>query len=173
MGMELYCECDQCGYTFGASVGFGLAYPWVYSQTIKKLKEGQYGKQGKEFLEAFPDGAITCHKIVVQCNDCKQLMCVPELLLYVPKDGFNPKKYVRKTPWSVSFSGEGYDYVTFDELDDYYELFEEYDHRCSHCNGHTTVVPGFTDSMNPGIERKVCCPNCGSLLDIEIFEMWD
>lgn len=38
MGMELYCECDQCGYTFGASVGFGLAYPWVYSQTIKKMR---------------------------------------------------------------------------------------------------------------------------------------
>ena len=73
MGIELTCVCEKCGYEFEADVGVGFLYPKVYVETIDAMKEGRFGQQGKEFLEAFPNGAISCENIVVQCNDCKNL----------------------------------------------------------------------------------------------------
>lgn len=96
MGIELTCVCEKCGYEFEADVGVGFLYPKVYVETIDAMKEGRFGQQGKEFLEAFPNGAISCENIVVQCNDCKKLMVVPELSLYVPKEGYDFTKSNRK-----------------------------------------------------------------------------
>ena len=79
MGMMLQCKCEKCGYGFGADVSFGFLYPIVYCETVEKIKEGDLGKQGKEFFEAFPEGAISCEYIVVQCNECGKLMNVPKL----------------------------------------------------------------------------------------------
>ncbi len=173
MGLDFGCECQKCGYTFYASVGSGIAYPKVYKETVEKLKTGFYGAQGKEFFEAFPDGAISCERIVVQCNDCNSLMEVLDLSLYVPKDGFSKEKLDRTVPWSSGFSGKGYECITEFELRENYELFEKYDHRCAKCNGHTTVVPGFTENMSNKINRKVRCPGCGTILEIELCGMWD
>ena len=65
MGIELTCVCEKCGYEFEADVGVGFLYPKVYVETIDAMKEGRFGQQGKEFLEAFPNGAISCENIVV------------------------------------------------------------------------------------------------------------
>lgn len=51
-----------------------MLYPRVYSETVTKMKEGQFGAQGKEFFEVFPNGAITCENIVVQCPKCSSMM---------------------------------------------------------------------------------------------------
>lgn len=173
MGMDLACSCKKCGYRFEAAVGVGWLYPKVYVKTVAEMKEGKFGEQGKEFFEAFPNGAITCENIVVQCNDCGQLMTVPELALYVPKEGYDPAKQERKVPWLSGFSGKGYDYVPFSETSENYQLFERYDHRCIYCNGHTSVVPGFTENMAEGIDRHVQCPECGSMMKIYITACWD
>ena len=173
MGTMLMCKCDKCGYTFEAAVGIGFLYPKVYSETVRKVKEGQFGEQGKEFFEAYPDGAISCERIVVQCNDCRQLICVPELTLYVPKEEYIPNKQNKEIPWSSAFSGKGYEYVAPTELHDHYQLFEEYDHRCPYCNGHTTVVPGFTENVNDIVDTHVCCPQCGSVMKINFSGWWD
>lgn len=150
-----------------------FSYPKEYSNTIEKMKNGFFGNQGKEFWEAFPDGAISCERIVVQCKDCGSLMAVPELSMYIPKDSFNPSTVERKVPWSTAFSGAGYNYVSFSELENHYELFEMYDHRCSKCNSNTIIVPGFTENMIDGIDRHVRCPGCGNILEIEIEGFWD
>lgn len=173
MGLICGCECPKCGYTFSAFVGIGFTYPKVYAEAVEKLKTGFYGAQGKEFFEAFPDGAITCEKIVVQCNDCNSLMEVLDLSLYVLKDGVSKEKIERTVPWSSGFSGEGYEYVTEFELRKNYELFEEYDHRCRKCNGPTTVVPGFTENMSKKKNRKMPCPECGNVLKIQSWATWD
>lgn len=173
MGIVLSCNCKKCGYHFGASVGVGMLYPKVYSENVTAMKEGQFGKQGKAFFETFPDGAITCENIVVQCNDCGQLMEVPELSLYIPKDGYDPTNEDRSIPWSSGFSGKGYDYISFTEIEKHYQLFELYDHRCTYCNGHTSVVSGFTESMKEGIDRHVRCPECGSMIAINSVYFWD
>lgn len=172
MGLDLMCECKKCGYSFEAPVGVGMLYPKVYCETVAKMKEGYFGKQGKEFFEAFPNGAISCENIVVKCNDCRQLMVVPELALYIPKDGYNPIKIDRKIPWSSGFSGKDYEYVSFSELDNHYQLFEQYNHRCLNCNGHTSVVTGFTECMDENIDRHVRCPKCGTVLKIDIIGIW-
>lgn len=65
MGSILTCHCKRCGYHFGACVGVCWLYPKVYSEIVTKMKKGQFGKQGKEFFEAFPNGAISCENIVV------------------------------------------------------------------------------------------------------------
>lgn len=173
MGLIFGCECKKCGYQFSSLVGVGFLYPKEYSDTIEKMKNGFFGNQGKEFWEAFPDGAISCERIVVQCKDCGSLMAVPELSMYIPKDSFNPSTVERKVPWSTAFSGAGYNYVSFSELENHYELFEMYDHRCSKCNSNTIIVPGFTENMIDGIDRHVRCPGCGNILEIEIKGSWD
>ena len=40
MGIVLSCNCKKCGYHFGASVGVGMLYPKVYSETVTAMKEG-------------------------------------------------------------------------------------------------------------------------------------
>lgn len=73
MGLDLTCNCKKCGYSFGAQVGVGMLYPKVYSETVEKMKEGQFGLQGKEFFEAFPNGAISCENIVVRAMTVENL----------------------------------------------------------------------------------------------------
>lgn len=178
MGLTLGCNCKKCGYSFGADVGVGMLYPKVYSEIVTKMKKGQFGKQGKEFFEAFPNGAISCENIVVQCNSCGQLMVVPKLTLYIPQEGYNPTKQDKDIPWSTGFSGKGYEYVGFHELDNHYQLFEQYDHRCVNCNGHTSVVPGFTErifmeKLGEKTDNQVRCPECGSMMKIDFCMFWD
>lgn len=173
MGLCLACECKKCGYAFEAAVGVGFLYPKTYCETISKVKAGEFGKQGKEFFEAFPDGAISCESIVVQCNDCGKLMTVPDLTLYVPKEGYAPKKQDKSIPWSTAFSGKGYEYVSFTDLQEYYQKFEPYDHRCVNCNGHTSIVTGFTDRIDNTIDRHVHCPKCGEMIEIYFTGYWD
>ena len=173
MGLILKCKCKKCGYTFKAFVGIGMMYPKTYTETVNKMKEGQFGLHGKEFFEAFPQGAISCEEIVVQCDDCGKFMNVPDLSLYVPEGKIDYTKIERKIPWSSGFSGVGYEYVTLSELDKHYTLYERYSHRCSRCNGHTSVVPGFSERMNKNIDRHVKCPKCGSIMEIAIEGVWD
>lgn len=173
MGLDFTCNCKKCGYRFWAQVGVGMQYPRVYSETVAKMKEGQFGNQGKEFFEVFPNGAITCENIVVQCNDCGELMVVPELALYIPQDGYNPEKQNRSIPWLTGFSGKDYDYMSFSELQNHYQLYEKYDHRCVNCNGHTSVVAGFTECLDESIDRHVRCPKCSSMMKIDIVGNWD
>ncbi len=80
------------------------------------MKAGKFGAQGKRFFKEHPDGAISCENIVVQCDDCGELMQVPELDLYVPKEGFSIDKIDRSYNWSTVFSGKGYDYISYSDL---------------------------------------------------------
>lgn len=169
MGFELSYNCKKCGYYFWAQVGCGHHYPLEYQRIIKKMKEGEFGEQGKEFLEVFPDGAIDCDYIVVQCDDCSNLMEVPDLSLYIPKEGYDPTKQDRSIPWSTAFSGKGCKYVAFFELREHYELFERYDHRCLKCNGHTSVVYEETSDR---INKMVPCPECGEILEVLTVGHW-
>lgn len=173
MGAILTCHCKQCGYHFGACVGVGMLYPKVYSEIVTKMKKGQFGKQGKEFFEAFPNGAISCENIVVQCSSCGQLMEVPELALYIPLEGYNPTKQDKTIPWSVGFNGNSYEYISYSELHNHYQLFEQYDHRCINCHAHTSVVDGFTENLDETIDKQVRCPECGSMMKIEWTGYWD
>ena len=95
MGSIYACKCDNCGFRFSAHLGTGFMYPEEYCETVQNMKAGLYGKQGKQFFEEHPDGAITCNNIVVQCDDCGKLMSVPELDLYVPVEVLIAKKWTQ------------------------------------------------------------------------------
>lgn len=173
MGLVMGCTCKKCGYRFEADMGVGLMYPKTYQSTIDKIRKGFYGQQGKEFLEVFPNGAISREEIVVQCDDCRKLTCVPDLTLYIPKEDYDPDKRDRSIPWSSACTGKDREYVSPDELEVNYEAFERYNHRCPYCNSHASVLPGFTEDVSKNQDKFVHCPNCGSLLEIEIEGLWD
>ena len=42
-----------------------------------------------------------------------------------------------------------------------------------YCNGHTSVVPGFTECMDKSIDKRVSCPECGSMIEINFTGIWD
>lgn len=173
MGSWYGAKCEKCGYQYGAFLGVGFTFPKLYEETVKKMKSGKFGKQGYKFFKNHPDGAITCNNIVVQCDDCGKLMTVPELDLYVPKDGFDSTKIERIGVWSTAFSGKGYDYISRSDLHDHYKFYEHYDHRCSTCRGHASVVEGFTERYDADVDRHVRCPKCGAMMEIECVGDWD
>ena len=53
------------------------------------------------------------------------------------------------------------------------DVFEQYNHRCTSCNGYASVVQGFTDCTDDSIDRHVQCPKCKSMLEIRPFGHWD
>ena len=173
MGVVFECKCKKCGYEFCSFVGVGFTYPIEYCEIVKKMKEGEFGQQGKKFFETFPNGAITCENIVVQCKDCKNLMTVPELALYIPKEGYDPAKMNGNTCWTIGFPAEEYDYIAPNELEENYDFLEYYEHRCTKCRGYTSVVPGFTERRNKDTDRYVDCPECGSMMEIRMTGKWD
>lgn len=174
MGSIYTCKCNKCGFSYEAWTGVGFLFPKVYEETVNKMKAGEYGPQGKDFFEAFPNGAITCDNVVIQCTRCHKLSEVPELTMYIPNNRYDPQKInENKVPWSTAFSFNNKKYVSSGDLNKYYTEFEKYDHKCPECNGKAVIVPGFTDDCSKGIDRHVVCPQCSNILDIHIWGKWD
>ena len=47
MGVVFECKCKKCGYEFCSFVGVGVTYLIEYCEIVKKMKEGEFGQQGK------------------------------------------------------------------------------------------------------------------------------
>ena len=95
------------------------------------------------------------------------------MALYIPKEGYDPAKMNRNTCWTIGFPAEEYDYIAPNELEENYDFLEYYAHRCTKCRGYTSVVPGFKERRNKDTDRKVECPECGSMMEIRMIGKWD
>ena len=155
MGSIWRCYCETCRFSFHAQLGIGFLFPRVYQETVENMKAGTYDAQGKEFFEAFPDGAVSCEPIVVRCECCREFRQVPDLTMYVPND-------------STAKNDIPYVYPT--ELKERYTEFEKFQHHCPKCGGQTTVVPEFTERRS---SKSIPCPKCGMTIEIKLLGLWD
>lgn len=127
------------------------------------MKDGKYGKQGKEFFQAFPNGAINAEFVLAQCFDCGEYYNVPDLTLYVPNDENSPQK--SSGNWSSAMRFEGVEYVSNSCLKNYYTEFEKYKPTCLKCGGNLKILNFESTSF--------ICPKCGDILELTGVKMWD
>ena len=157
MGIEYGFSCPKCNYRIFISLGVGFLFPIVYQETVEKAKAGEFGDTVKEFLNTFPEGRIDAETALYVCRECGNMEVLPELSMYIPK-GELPEKD-ENLPWSVAFSFKGVSYVTHNDLEKDYELFEEYKHKCSKCHGDYTLLTRY-DIPNGMLK----CPHCKEVL---------
>jgi len=169
MGRGYECKCNKCGYSFGANLGVGFLFPMVYQKTVDAMKNGEYGEQGRKFFEEHPDGAVECDNVVARCTCCGKFGRVPNLTMYVPKKEYNPLNAESKGIWSTAFPFEGADYVSWMDLEKYYDLYEKYDHRCPECGGSAEIID-FEKQLEA---RELKCPNCDGTMETTGILMWD
>ena len=88
-----------------------------------------------------------------RCGDCGHIASVPELGMYVPKDGYDP-----------AADPKHHDYLMWYDLEEHYTLVKQYRHVCERCGG----------TMNrPDPEQKEFrCPVCGEVLEEQCLD-WD
>lgn len=170
MGQGYGCTCNKCGYSFSANLGAGFLFPMVYKETVDAMKKGEYGEQGKKFFTEHPDGAIDCETVVARCKSCGEYGSVPNLTMYVPKKDYDPAKAAPKGRWSVAFPFEGADYVSWSDLETYYDVYEKYDHRCPECGGSAEIVEDFEKELDSG---NLACTKCDGKLEVTDLIMWD
>lgn len=169
MGTGYGCTCNKCGYSYHANLGVGFMFPIVYKETVEAMKKGDYGVQGKKFFEEHPDGAIACETVIARCTECGECGQVSDLTMYVPKKNIHPnaKKHGR---WSVAMPFEGAEYFTSWELDEEFDVYEKYDHRCPKCNGRAEIIEDFENKLESG---KLGCTKCDGTMEITGMIMWD
>lgn len=163
MGYAYSFECNNCKYHLFFALGVGFLYPKYYNEMIINMKDGKYGKQGKEFFQAFPNGAINVELVLAQCLDCGEYYNIPDLTLYVPNDENSPQK--SEGNWSSAMRFEGVKYVSNSDLKEYYTEFEKYKHTCLKCGGNLKIL-NF-ESTN------FISPKCGNVLKLTGGENWD
>lgn len=169
MGTGYRCVCNKCGYSYHANLGVGFRFPAVYKETVAAMKKGDYGEQGKKFFEEHPDGAIACDAVVARCTECGKCMQVPDLTMYIPKKGSNPMA-IKHGRWSVAMPFAESPYFTHRDLDEHFEIFSKFDHRCPKCNGKAEIIENFESMLKNGTLK---CTKCDGTMKIAEMMMWD
>ena len=140
-------------------------FPHVYEETIKDGKDGKLGKDIQEFLKEHPDGALNAEQDAYRCGSCGRYASEPVLTMYLPKDpGKKPEK--EKGRWSVSFPGDGLNYVSSMELKSDYKVYKVHPHFCAECGSRMKRMTARE------LKADLCCPECGEQLETSTF-LWD
>ncbi len=162
MGHGFTMTCNKCWYSYSCKEGIGFMFPMVYKETVEKAKAGKMGKKLKTFFEEHPDGAINAEYVTLYCEKCGDLRNKMDLTMYIPK-GEKPRMSPNAR-WSVAFPHQAEKYVMSDELEEFYEKYEDYPHKCGKCRGKMRVVK----------EGEILhCPKCNEPLEISEEIMWD
>ena len=171
MGRGNVYRCTKCDYSFTASLGVGMVFPMVYSETVEKAKLGKLGRSLQRFLQDHPEGAIDCANYIIRCPKCGELRCGPGLDMYVPRKGQDPATE-QQGIWSTAMPFEDESYVLPWDLEELYDLFARYPHRCGRCKGAAVIVgeEAFEHEIANG---NVMCPCCGSPLESYGAFDWD
>ena len=92
--------------------------------------------------------------------------------MYVPKKGHDPAAEKRGI-WSTAMPFEGESYVVPWNLEEQYDLFAKYPHRCGKCKGAAAIMS--EEAFEQGItDSTIVCPCCGSALESDGWViMWD
>lgn len=156
---DIYCE--KCKYAIRINEGIGFLFPVVYQDTVDKMKKGELGEQAKAFFENHPDGAINGALTLAQCKECGEYFEAYDWSMYIPKSE-------SQVPDGAS-DGEGQDeeansaktcVMTY-ELEEEYDLYEKFNHKCPKCGSKAEVVDDYHKKLDKGLLK---CPCCGSSL---------
>ena len=170
MGAEYGFRCPNCDYYFSASLGIGgYIFPRFYSEVIEGMKKGKYGKTAQRFLEDHPNGAVDCVSAVCICENCGALASVINMDMYIPKPGYTQPQHEIDAGNDPS---EETSYVTKSDLEENYNLYRHYLHRCPKCRRKMKVL-GEKEFRQKMEEKELVCPNCKSELEIAGLGMWD
>ena len=153
MGSILNFHCQTCHKGIQFRIGCGMLYPKIYAATVAKAKNGEFGDTLKSFFEIYPDGAIDCSSVVIVCRNCGNLEQALELSMYCPKADI--EKDTSSKIWSVAVPCNDIEYVAPAKLRYNYDLYAEYPHKCSKCQGDAYIFRS---------QEKVPCPVCKNLM---------
>ena len=166
MGQGYVFKC-KCGYSFEPWLGVGIMFPMQYQELKEAAIKGDLGKEIKDFFAEHPEGAIDADTVVARCRKCGKYECVSNLSMYFPKDNTKKKE---KGRWSVAMPFEGEDYVAPWDLQESYELYAKYPHKCEACGGDMDII-----SEEDLEQNGLICPICGKPIkyDPDDVIMWD
>ena len=167
MSTEYVFKCSKCDYQISISLGVGFLFPRVYKETVERAKSGEFGETIRDFLNTFPEGRIDAEPALYICQECGNMEVLPELSMYLPK-GELPERD-NNILWSVVFPFKGESYVTHMDLENDYDIFEEYKHKCSKCQRNYTLILK-EEILSNGLIK---CPRCKVDLDLIEFGRGD
>ena len=161
MGEGYMWECPKCKYKFRANVGMGFSYWDVYAKTFEKARLGGFGKELKETLKNHPNAVIDPTDGVYRCTSCGELAAEPILTVYIPK---GEEQCATASVRSVAKA-----YMTPNEMEWYFDLRVEYNHRCKRCGGRMVTVHIKFEEKKDGL----LCPDCKTPLRRTSSIEWD
>ena len=162
MGSGCTKTCPKCGFEFYSSTGVGFMFPKVYAETIKKAKDGELGTVLQNFFKDHVDGALDVEYVNLCCEKCGQLDVGMDLTMYIHKRK-KPEK-IEHGRWSVAAPFEGAEYVSWSDLERYYDEYAKYPHKCVKCGGNMKILKD---------DAEMLCPECKVPLETTNFIMWD
>lgn len=172
MGQGNGYHCTKCDFSFEAHLEVGFAFPTVYKEIIDSARKGELGDKLQQFVLNHPEGVVNCENSIIRCSKCGDLVCGPNLNMYLPKEGYDPTS-IQHGQWSVAMPCEGADYVTPWDLHEHYKLTAKYPHRCEKCGSSAHVISEKTLARKI-TEGAIVCPCCGGSIAVdEGVIMWD
>lgn len=162
MGSFIEYECEECGYSFKAAMGFGFGYPSQFQGAVEAARKGQYGKDYRRKILFHVEvlgqiAAIDLTRTITQCEDCGEYQVIVDNTLYaLPK-----KWYPGLRDWAV---GQKEFFITPEEMRAHGKVIGEVDHQCRDCGGKLRVIEGEPPELP--------CPKCGSMM-AQKLDLWD
>ncbi len=165
MGAIYSLRCSTCGYSSSLMLGVGFMYPAVFADTQEAAKSGELGATLKRFFTEHPDGVVDPEYVPAQCEKCGEYVDVVSLDMYIPRKGKQETKSMRR--WSVAMPFENAEYVAPGEINERYDFFKEFPHRCGSCHGKVKIL------RDVNLE-KLKCPHCADrFLELSETACWD
>lgn len=165
MGECLSFKCRECGHVTGANVGIGFFFPKEYQDTVKRIRNGEYGPEWKELYESTPGAAVNAEADFYVCPSCGAAGSELNLSIYQPK--VPERSQAHEKQFCGACPAVGMEYVMPGELKEDYIPVKEYVHAC----------PACAKPMRLYAEGdKVKCPECRDgwmEADPEGMVLWD
>ena len=118
MGVGYELKCAACKYQLRIYDGIGFAFWNGSMRKIEAMRNGEYGRQVRDFLANNPNGTIAFDRLILFCDKCKIYAQGTDFTMYIPGEGVEPKEDL---------------FLKEDILEAGYVEFEKFKHRCPNC----------------------------------------
>ena len=140
-------------------MGVGMAFPHVYSETMKDIKSGKYGTEMQSIVNGGKFIAVDAEDRLYHCEKCGYFDAEPALDLYAPIDIEKVKnrevgRWTAAEPNSRTTIGELGEIPFFTADDEDFRIIKPYIHVCPGCG---SIMKETTEA---DLLQKTC-PQCG------------